>query len=98
MENTAELARLEEFVNKLLDQYNRLKSEFHALEETLRARDAECTELKRSVTVLNSERSEVGSRVAGLLDRIEQWEVEQGSLGGNPQGALFGNDLEGRNE
>lgn len=96
MENNAELARLEEFVDKLLAKYNQLKSDYHALQETLRERDAECAELKSNVFNLSTERTEVGNRVAGLLDRIEQWESEQtvnaGERGGGQavvQGSLF---------
>lgn len=74
MENNAELVRLEEFVDKLLTKYNKLKTDYHALQDTLRERDAECVELKNSVFNLSSERSEVGNRVAGLIDRIEEWE------------------------
>lgn len=74
MENNAELVRLEEFVDKLLTKYNKLKTDYHALQETLRERDAECADLKNSVFNLSSERSEVGNRVAGLIGRIEEWE------------------------
>ena len=73
MDNTTELQRLEQFVDKLLNKYNQLKADYLALQETLRERDAECADLKNNVANLSSERTEVGSRVAGLLDRIEQW-------------------------
>lgn len=94
MENNAELIRLEEFVDKLLGKYNSLKADFHSLQDTLRERDNECAELKNTIEGLSSERTEVGSRVAGLLDRIEQWEEEHdteersGDQGGL-QSALF---------
>ena len=96
MENNAELVRLEEFVDKLLTKYNQLKSDFHTLQATLQERDAECADLKSNVFHLSTERTEVGNRVAELLDRIEQWETEQvgspveksGSYG-NIQGSLF---------
>ena len=81
MENNAELVRLEQFVDTLLNKYNDLKNRFHALEATLRERDEECAALKDDVAELKNERSEVGSRVAGLLGRIEQWEAEQDELG-----------------
>lgn len=104
MENNAELVRLEEFVDRLLTKYNQLKAEFHALQETLRERDSECADLKSNILGLNSERNEVGSRVAGLLDRIEQWEAEQGAGSvekgeayGSVQGSLFSDAHEGKN-
>ena len=100
MDNNAELVRLEGFVDKLLTKYNQLKSEYLALQETLRERDTECAELKSTVAGLSTERTEVGSRVAGLLDRIEQWEHEHadgvGERGhqGGVQGSLFGSDAD----
>lgn len=99
MEYGAELARLEEFVDKLLNKYNRLKSEVHALQETLRQRESECADLKKQVVALSAERTEVGNKVSGLLDRIEQWENDQISTSASPdeensdsQGSLFRND------
>ncbi len=77
MENNAELVRLEQFVDKLLNQYNGLKKRFRALEATLQERDSHCANLQETIAELRSERSVVGDRVAGLIDRIEQWEAEQ---------------------
>lgn len=94
MESNAELARLEQFVDKLLTKYNELKEEYHALQATLRERENECAELKENIADLSSERAVVGERVAGLIDRIEQWETEEGSTDenreqGGVQGSLF---------
>ena len=95
MGNNAELVRLEQFVDTLLNKYNELKKKFHSLETMLRERDDECAALKNDLVELKNERSEVGSRVSGLLGRIKQWEAEQGaeSVGGNDavdkQGSLF---------
>lgn len=103
MENNAELVRLEEFVDKLLTKYNNLKSEYHALQDTLQERDAECADLKNTVFNLSTERSEVGNRVTGLIDRIEQWESEhdagiaEKSNTGGVQGFLFGDDADNKN-
>ncbi|BCO09871.1 hypothetical protein GF1_22470 [Desulfolithobacter dissulfuricans] len=77
MENNAELIRLEQFVDKLLSKYNDLKERFFRLEDTLRDRDAEIVELKATIEELQTERSEVGQRVSGLIDRIARWESEQ---------------------
>ncbi len=77
MENNQELIRLEQFVDTLLNKYNDLKARFHALEATLSERDTECAGLKDEISDLQGQRSEVGSRVVGLLGRIEQWEAEQ---------------------
>ena len=89
MEENAELVRLEQFVDNLLNKYNDLKEKYHQLEETLRERDDECAALKNDVSGLKDERSAVGSRVANLLGRIEQWENEQ-------EGPLSSEDAEGR--
>jgi chromosome segregation ATPase len=91
MESSAELVKLEQFVDKLLTKYHELKDNFHALQETLRERDSEIGDLKGQVSErdseiadlkgqieeLSSERAHVGERVAGLIGRIEEWEAEQ---------------------
>ncbi len=82
MENNAELAKLEQFVDKLLTKYHELKQELHTLQATLQERDAECTDLKGQLSELSHERVVVGERVSGLIGRIEQWEAEQGGLEG----------------
>ena len=103
MEYSAELVRLEEFVDKLLTKYNQLKSDCHALQDTLRQRDAECAELKGKVFELSAERTEVSNKVNGLLGRIEQWENEQTAANSeasevrdDSQGSLFHGDSEGK--
>ncbi|NLX19157.1 MAG: hypothetical protein GXY53_07755 [Desulfobulbus sp.] len=90
MDNNAELIRLENFVDNLLAKFNQLKADYHALQETLRERDAECADLKNNVFNLSTERTEVGNRVSDLLSRIEQWEAEQG--GGSDGGDDFSGD------
>jgi len=77
MEYSAEMARLEQFVDTLLEKYNQLKADYHALQELAHKRENECAELKNQVLELSAERREVGQKVTGLLDRIEQWEQDQ---------------------
>ena len=77
MENTTEIVRLEQFVDNLLGKYKKMKEMFYTLEGKLEERDRECEKLKETIAELRSERSEVGSKVASLLGRIEQWELEQ---------------------
>ena len=103
MENNAELVRLEEFVDKLLTKYNKLKTDYQVLQDSLQEREAECAELKNNVSHLSTERTEVGNRVAGLIGRIEQWEnehsaevEEKNNNNGNIQGFLFGDDAESK--
>ncbi|WP_310599121.1 cell division protein ZapB [Desulfobulbus sp.] len=104
MENNAELVRLEEFVDKLLNKYNQLKADFHSLQATLSERDAECAELKNNIYNLTTERTEVGNRVSGLLGRIEQWESDQETFSAEKgggyesiQGSLFSDSADGKN-
>ncbi|MHB8789526.1 MAG: cell division protein ZapB [Desulfobulbaceae bacterium] len=98
MSNNEELVRLEQFVDNLLTKYRKLQETYRALEASMEERDTECARLKETIAELRSERSEVGNRVAGLLERIERWEVEQvdGETGGEAkvepeglQGNLF---------
>ena len=95
MEKNAELVRLEQFVDTLLNKYNELKEMYHSLEATLRERDDECAALKSNIIDLKNERSEIGNRVSGLLGRIDQWEAEQdgefgpGNADEDKQGSLF---------
>jgi len=77
MESSTELAKLEQFVDKLLTKYHELKDNFHKLQATLRERDSEIVDLKEQIAELSNERAHVGERVAGLIDRIEEWEAEQ---------------------
>ena len=51
-----------------------MKADHQGLQNTLQERDNEIVDLKSQIDELSSERTEVGSRVAGLIDRIEQWE------------------------
>lgn len=77
MENNKELVRLEQFVDNLLTRHKKLQESYHSLEARYEEKNQECEKLKNTIAELRTERSEVGTRVAGLLDRIEQWELEQ---------------------
>lgn len=77
MKSNEELVRLEQFVDNLLTKYRKLQETHRSLEARLAESEAECARLKETIGELRNERSEVGSRVAGLLERIERWEVEQ---------------------
>ena len=85
MESSAELVKLEQFVDKLLTKYHELKDNFHSLQATLRERDSEIADLKDQIAELSNERAHVGERVAGLIDRIEEWESEE-EMSGDSQG------------
>ena len=76
MENKSELVRLEEFVDHLLAKYKQIKETCATQGTMLEERDAECSKLMETIAELRSERSVVGERVTGLIDRIERWESE----------------------
>jgi chromosome segregation ATPase len=69
-----ELERLEGFVAKLLTEYNGLKEEKDRLLEDLEQRDEKITALESELASAQTERSDVGSRVKGLIKQIEAWE------------------------
>ncbi|UCD66657.1 MAG: cell division protein ZapB, partial [Deltaproteobacteria bacterium] len=74
MEHNEDLARLEQFVEKLLDSHNQLKNENSEINEQLRAKQQEITELQEMIKNLQNDRSVVHNRVTGLIDRIDEWE------------------------
>ena len=80
MENE-DLARLEQLVDTLIDNYSSLKDKFRVLEERFRDSEEERELLKMELVELQEQRTEVGRRVSGLLGRIEAWESEQGGDG-----------------
>lgn len=90
MENNSELVRLEQFVDNLLARHKKLQESYQSLEERYEEKNGECERMKNTIAELRSERSEVGARVAGLLDRIEQWELEQKSDAEEDQGEAEG--------
>lgn len=77
MEHNVGLARLEEFIDILLNQHAQLKTDNLALQRSLQEQDKEIKELKQEVEQVVAERDEIGSRVARLLGRIERWQDEQ---------------------
>lgn len=97
MDHSNELARLEQFVAKLLDAYNELKDRQRRTEEALRDKERECETLNARIADLTDEKVEVKGRVSGLIQQIEQWESQQppsengaAENQGSPQGKLFG--------
>lgn len=74
MENNEDLARLEQFVEKLIQSHNQLKSENSDLNAQLYAKQQEITELQTLIKNLQEDRSVMHNRVTGLIDRIDEWE------------------------
>ena len=74
MENSEDLGRLEQFVERLLASHNQLKSENHEIKALLQQKEQEILELKEMKKGLQEDRSVMHDRVSGLIDRIDEWE------------------------
>ena len=74
MEHNEDMARLEQFVEKLLDSHNQLKSEKSELMAQVQEKQQEIAELQETIKTLQEDRSVMHNRVTGLIDRIGEWE------------------------
>jgi len=74
MEQNEDLARLEKFVEKLIDSHNQLKNESSEINAQLQAKQQEISELQEIIKNLQEDRSVMHNRVTGLIDRIDVWE------------------------
>jgi chromosome segregation ATPase len=99
MMQDSELGRLEDFVTKLLERFNALQADKKKVDDLLLQREGAIADLQEELAALKDERGEIGNRVSGLLERIEEWEAdvnESGNAGatnrnsdGAVQGSLF---------
>ncbi len=78
--DTGELSRLEEYVDKLLEKYHKLRGKCEDLITNLEEQKDKTLMLEQEISDLKSNRSEMGSRLSGLLSRIERWEIEEEEL------------------
>jgi len=74
MEQNEDLARLEQYIEKLIESHNQLKSENSEMNVQLQAKQQEIAELQEMIKNLQEDRSVIHNRVTGLLDRIDEWE------------------------
>jgi len=74
MKQNEDLARLEQFVEKLIDSHNQLQNENSEIYAQLQAKQQEITELQEMIKNLQEDRSVMHNRVTGLIDRIDEWE------------------------
>ena len=74
MEHNEDLARLEQFVEKLITSHNQLKNKNGEINVQLQAKQQEIAELQEMIKNLQEDRSVMHNRVTGLLDRIDDWE------------------------
>jgi chromosome segregation ATPase len=97
MMQDSELGRLENFVSKLLDRFNALQADKKRVDNLLLQREETIATLQDELASLKDERGAIGSRVSGLLDRIEEWEAgvkesddEDGLASHNKEGGVQG--------
>lgn len=74
MEQNEDLARLEQFVEKLIESHNQLKEENNDMLAQLQEKQMEIAELQYKIKDLQEDRSTIHNRVVGLIDRIDEWE------------------------
>ncbi len=96
MMQDSELGRLEDFVAKLLERFNALQADKKKVDDLLLQREAAIATLQEELADLKDERGEIGNRVSGLLERIEEWEASEsenssaGATNRNSDGAVQG--------
>ena len=74
MEHNEDLAKLEQFVERLIENHNQLKNERSELVARLQKKELEITELQDTIKSLQEDRSVIHNQVTGLIDRISEWE------------------------
>ena len=74
MENNEDLARLEQFVEKLIGSHNQLKKEKDEMTARMQEKQQEIAELQEMIESLQEDRSVMHNQVTGLIDRIGEWE------------------------
>ncbi|MBB5347665.1 hypothetical protein JWG42_03430 [Desulfoprunum benzoelyticum] len=97
MKQESELERLEHFVSNLIARYDDLQKVNEGLTQDIYERDGIIEELRENVALLESERTEIGNRVSGMILQIEEWEKSDAGSGGssgtvgNSEGRTQGN-------
>jgi predicted nuclease with TOPRIM domain len=74
MENNEDLARLEQFVEKLIGSHNQLKKEKDEMAARMQEKKQEIAELQEMIKSLQEDRSVMHNQVTGLIGRIGEWE------------------------
>ncbi len=73
MENT-KLTKLEEVVDKLIEQLKGFKNDKKMLQTTLQIREDEIKALETQMAELNDKQNKISERVDNLINSIEDWE------------------------
>ena len=74
MEYNEDFARLEQFVERLIDSYNQLKNVNSDINALLLEKEQEIIDLQEKVKDLQDDRNVMLNRVSGLIERIDGWE------------------------
>ncbi len=74
MDQGSEFERLEQYVNKLIVQFDKLHEENSRLRDTLEQQQSKIESLEKEINSADSERGDISNRIKGLIDRIEEWE------------------------
>ncbi len=70
-----EFDRLEQFVGRLLTQFDQLREEKQRLETRLSEKETEIVNLQEELSSADTARGVITNRVKGLIDQIEEWEA-----------------------
>lgn len=76
MTQKREFDRLEQFVKKMLVQFDQLRIEKTQLESLVGEKEQEIAELREELVSADSARGDISSRVKGLIEQIEEWEAD----------------------
>ncbi len=74
MVHEEELGRLEQFVERLIDNYNGLKAENSNLKERLEKIEQQDMQNQELLNTLQNDRTVMHERVTGMISKIEDWE------------------------
>jgi regulator of replication initiation timing len=74
MVHEEELGKLEQFVERLIDNYNELKAENSSLKERLEKIEQQNMQKQELVNTLQNDRTVMHERVTGMISKIEDWE------------------------
>jgi chromosome segregation ATPase len=68
---------LEEKLDKIVEGYAQLKEEREELSVKIKKKDEEVERLKNEISSLNKERVEVGTKIERLIERLEEFPLEE---------------------
>ena len=74
MVHEEELGKLEQSVERLIDNYNELKAENSRLKEQLEKTEQQKMQNQELVDTLQNDRTVMHERVTGMISKIEEWE------------------------